>query len=243
MPGPGLAAKWGVIRGMSPNPRTGRGSYTGPMDPVRPLRSVLDDLVGAGEAATDAHRALRAAGHGDLPPDLVTEAMVSFAAVAPPALAEQLAPFVTAQSAAGLDGDGDPAGADPAWGLELIGAASPVEALDELVDPGDLDDAAALDASPVPPTPSELPDDHHDVDLDFGGGVDLTSVTRPRHDTDPPADDLPGDDLPADVELDPGPVLDDGLDDGFADGSPAGPLDAPDDGADDESPDDALPSW
>ncbi len=136
---------------------------------ARPLRAVLDELTGAGRG--DARRLLDEAGHGDLPADLLAEAVVSFAAAAPPALAEHLAPFVTAQSPAALDDAGSRA-TEAEWGLELLATAPAPDVLDVPVDPDGLDDDDGL-GRPEEDAPGEDPDADDllgGLDLDFGAG-------------------------------------------------------------------------
>ncbi|MEV0713124.1 hypothetical protein [Asanoa sp. NPDC050611] len=135
---------------------------------ARPLKDVLTDLVGDPSAAAGA---LAGAGH-DLPPDLVAEAVVSFAGTAPAEVAEHLAPFVTAHS--GVPAESAPA--EPADWAELL-ATAPVEP------DAELDDAAPL----VAPEPADAGLD----ELDFGAGDDTT--TGPGPDLDLDAD--PGGDL------------------------------------------------
>jgi hypothetical protein len=76
------------------------------MASARPLHEVLGDLVGDGSAAHahgDPEAYLAANGHPDLPPDLVAEAVVSYADTAPVDVAEHLAPYVTTHSAVPAD--------------------------------------------------------------------------------------------------------------------------------------------
>ena len=100
------------------------------MDSVRPLRELFDHLAtraadGANGAAPAPRAALDQAGHGDLPADLVAEALVSYAATATPDVAERLGPFVTAHSGVPTP-DGDPAGQlSVADGFGLLTAAAP----------------------------------------------------------------------------------------------------------------------
>jgi hypothetical protein len=116
------------------------------MASVRPLRELLADLVGdtsthSGDAYLAEH------GHPDLPPELVAEAVVSFADTAPPELAEQLAPFVTAHTA----------GQTADW-FDVLTSAQP----DLADDPGDVLDGgpSTEDLGPDPGT-----------ELDFGAGA------------------------------------------------------------------------
>jgi hypothetical protein len=128
------------------------------MADVRPLREVLTDLVGDAGARLDGAGAYLAEhGHADLPPELVAEAVVNFADTAPPEVAEQLAPFVTAHTAGDEGGD---------W-FDLLTSASPgdtTDTLDGAEQPWSGDD---LGADPGP-------------GLDFGAGaVDAMDTPAP----------------------------------------------------------------
>jgi hypothetical protein len=69
------------------------------MTGARPLKDVFADLLGGGDGARpDPEAALAAAGHPDLPPELVAEAVVSYADTAPVEVAEHLSPYVIAHS-------------------------------------------------------------------------------------------------------------------------------------------------
>ena len=140
------------------------------MAAARPLKDVFAELTGDDAARAD--EALAASGHGDLPPDLVAEAVVNYADTAPVEVAEHLAPFVTAHSAVPtldeVDGDAD-------WSA-LLATAPPVEAdLD-----ADLDTPAGADSdAPDAPADATLDDGTLDDgtlgdtaldDVDFGGG-------------------------------------------------------------------------
>lgn len=146
------------------------------MEPVRPLRDVFDGLAnrpagtpgGPGDLGDpgDPAAVLDGAGHSDLPDDLVAEALVSYAATAPPQVAEQLGPFVTAHS--GVPGpDVDPPAElpDPAEGLALLDGAGDVGGWD---DPLDLD-AAGADLLDVP---APVESDHVDPDHADAGATD-----------------------------------------------------------------------
>lgn len=140
------------------------------MSQGRPLRAVLEELL-ADDVARQAHAAdpagvLGDAGHGDLPGDLVAEAIVSFADTAPFEVAEHLAPFVTAHSVVPA-ADGEPPAASA--GLDLLATApdsldgSGVDGLEPPPDwtvPGD---GEAQPDTAAPPLP---------VDLGFGRGAD-----------------------------------------------------------------------
>ena len=170
---------------------------------ARPLKDIFADLVGDATARADA---IPGAGH-DLPPELLTEAVVSFAATAPAEVAEHLAPFVTANSGVpvGTDAAGDP----PDW-TDLF-ATAPVLAPEE---DDDLDAPAAA--------PDDVPAEDQ-LDLDFGGGAGdpgdavstvLDAITEAADDVAgpgaPDVDDVPlDDDLDAQTGLGPAPTLDD----------------------------------
>lgn len=114
------------------------------MASVRPLRELLTDLVGDDAARADGPAAYLAAhGHTDLPPDLVAEAVVSFADTAPPEVAERLAPFVAAHT------DGE----ETVDWFDLLTTAQP-----------DLTESDELDADPEPWT---------DFGTDPGPGLDF----------------------------------------------------------------------
>jgi hypothetical protein len=117
------------------------------MASVRPLREVLADLVGDTDARMSGPEAyLAEQGHGELSPELVAEAVVSFADTAPVEVAEQLAPFVTAHTA-GRPGE---------W-FDLLTSAS-VETADD------------LDGVVEAPEPWSS---DFGADLDFGAGAEL----------------------------------------------------------------------
>jgi hypothetical protein len=126
------------------------------MAAARPLKDVFAELTGDDAARPDA--VLAASGHGDLPPDLVAEAVVNYADTAPVEVAEHLAPFVTANS--GVPAIDQAEGADD-WSALLATAPTVEGGLDPDVDaPG----TAAGDASA-----GDAPAD--DLDVDFGGGA------------------------------------------------------------------------
>jgi hypothetical protein len=146
----------------------------------RPLHELLADLTGDADAARahgDPEAYLAANGHPDLPPELVAEAVVSYADTAPVEVAEHLAPYVTTHSAVPTD---EPPAED--WfGLLTTAPAA------------DLDADPDLDTQPDEPT--SVGEDRPEP-LDFGAGsTDLddepvaaaeTSDTTP--DPDSPAD-------------------------------------------------------
>ncbi len=151
------------------------------MTSARPLHELLGDLVGdAGPAHGDPQEYLAANGHADLPPELVAEAVVSYADTAPVEVAEHLAPYVTAHSAvpAGDESSADwfdlittaPTGeleADPE--LDDLSSSSPDTDTDTDADPGpeldfgtgsaDLLDESLESAAPVESAPSSTSDD------------------------------------------------------------------------------------
>jgi hypothetical protein len=133
------------------------------MAAARPLKDVFAELTGDDAARAD--EVLAAGGHGDLPPDLVAEAVVNYADTAPVEVAEHLAPFVTAHSAVPpldeVDGEAD-------WSA-LLASAPAVEAdLDADLDPDLAPDAVdATDASDIDAPGTD--------DVDFGVGADDVS--------------------------------------------------------------------
>jgi len=136
---------------------------------ARPLKDVFTDLVGDPSATAEA---LAGAGH-DLPPDLVAEAVVSFAGSAPAEVAEHLAPFVTAHSGVPLESELD----EPAGWAELLATAP---------EPDDTDDPDDADA----PFDAPLADHPGAAELAFGAGAgdgpgpDLDLDTDPGGDLD-----------------------------------------------------------
>lgn len=124
------------------------------MESARPLHEVFDALSRG--ALDDPAAALRDAGH-DLPTDLVGDALAHYAGTADVAVAEYLAPFVTAH-AAGED-------VDPAEGLSLL-ASAPA---------GDIDDLDAVDVEPGESLGIAF--GAGSDDLDFGSGAaDVSAV-------------------------------------------------------------------
>lgn len=120
------------------------------MDSARPLHEVFDALSHG--ALDDPVAALRDAGH-DLPADLVGDALAHYAGTADVAVAEHLAPFVTAHEA-GED-------VDPAEGLALL-ASAPA---------GDIDDLDAVAAGAGPGESLGIAFGAGSDDLDFGSGA------------------------------------------------------------------------
>lgn len=127
------------------------------MEPVRPLREVLGDLVGAGPDAAP-EQALDQAGHGGLPGGLVAEAVASYADTAPVEVAEHLAPFVTAYRTSGE-------AADPGAALDLL-VSAPLPAADQ---PGSESSLLATEAEAAVEA-AEDPGPAHADGLDFGAG-------------------------------------------------------------------------
>jgi len=113
-------------------------------DQARSLHEVFASL--AGDDTGDPGAALAAAGHGELPADLLNEAVVSYAEVSPPEVAEHLSPVVLGASE------------DPGLALELLSSAPQVS----------WDD---VPEEPLVEAPGDAPDAADDVpDLDFGLG-------------------------------------------------------------------------
>jgi hypothetical protein len=200
------------------------------MQPARPLRDVLTDLVGEADAAGPAD-VLAANGHADLPDELVAEAVGSFADTSPIEVAEHLAPYVMSDSPVPQP-DAPPV--DLASWLDVVTTAPP---------PTDVDPTALLDDGGVLHEPTYEPaavdvgdlafghghatPDHHVSTVDsFGDGPVFDSVDGTDGGTAPdPADlDHPGD-FPRFPDLDHIPDLD-GSDDH-----------ADDDADDDDAPD------
>ncbi|HEV7651944.1 MAG TPA: hypothetical protein VGP26_27630 [Actinophytocola sp.] len=152
------------------------------MASARPLHELLADLVGDADAVRahgDPEAYLAAHGHPDLPPDLVAEAVVSYADTAPVEVAEHLAPYVTTHSA--VPADEPPA--DDWFGLITTAPA------DDLDPDPDFDD--------VPD--DHVPPDHSGPALDFGtGSVDALDEpsTEDTEDTAHPGDDTGSDGSP-----------------------------------------------
>ncbi|WP_143531997.1 hypothetical protein [Saccharothrix sp. ALI-22-I] len=157
------------------------------MASVRSLRELLADLVGDAGARSGGPKAYLAEhGHPDLPAELVAEAVVSFADTAPPEVAEQLAPFVTAHTS----GQGDGAGWFDLLTSALAGLPEDPDTLDGAPAPRTGDDAG-LDAGPS---------------LDFGAGaadaIDLTAAL----DEEPAVDAAPTGWPDADEQVLPDPA-------------------------------------
>ena len=170
----------------------------------RPLHELLADLVGDADAARahgDPETYLAANGHPDLPPELVAEAVVSYADTAPVDVAEHLAPYVTTHSAVPTD---EPPAED--W-FGLLTTA-PAEDLD--ADPGldvpddqplsaDHDDASRLDFGAGS---TDLDDDAGDTDPDSSGDSGPDSSPESSADSTPSSDDSPDQEPSAWSDLD-----------------------------------------
>jgi hypothetical protein len=158
------------------------------MQPARPLHDVFDELargdLGAGPAG-----ALADSGHGDLPDQLVSEAIVNYADTAPIEVAEHLAPFVKVHS--GMPADPDTGELPAGDGLELLATAPQQIVSDE-------DGAYEADLLEPPAGAGDLSygADPADLDFAFGSGAEAG--------TGVPAIDEPEQDLGAVVE--PGPA-------------------------------------
>lgn len=160
------------------------------MGATRPLREVFAE-VSTGGGGTDPQGVLAAAGHPDLPPDLLGEAVVNYADTASPEVAEHLAPLVTAHTGV-LPGAGHGSGdQDPDWLDALAGA--PQGVTDQAsVDSGGGDPAVDLDGgwqmAPVPGAAEPAAPAHELTDLHFGQG-DQAVVGRPGEEAAAPAAD------------------------------------------------------
>ena len=164
-------------------------------DQARSLHEVFASL--AGDSAGDPGAALAAAGHGELPADLLNEAVVSYAEVSPPEVAEHLSPVVLGASE------------DPGLALELLSSAPqaswddvPEEPVAEAPDAADdaADDVPDLDFGLGDEGPDDLDrlDDLGDLDdLDAPAAAAAPADDVPAFATGEPADDLA---LPEDAE-------------------------------------------
>jgi hypothetical protein len=148
------------------------------MAAARPLREVFAELAGD-EAArhTDPAQLLRDSGHGDLPEDLVSEAVISFADTAPVEVAEHLAPYVAANSAIpAIEADAATNIDPPGW-VEALATAPDIADLDS-PDPSDgldlsegLDDAPELPVAAAQPPSSGEHAPYADVGFGLGDGI------------------------------------------------------------------------
>jgi hypothetical protein len=161
----------------------GVASYSGCMEPARPLRDVFADLV-TDEDARRAHAAdpdgfLQAHGHAELPGQLVSEAIANYADTAPTEVAEHLAPFVMAHSPVPVDGPVDAAGVD---GLHLLATAPAEPYLDDLPEDAlDGADPGAGHAHGHPVDPAGAAGTHDPFDLDFGHGDHIDDMRHVPH--------------------------------------------------------------
>ncbi|HEX5997611.1 MAG TPA: hypothetical protein VFY84_20935, partial [Jiangellales bacterium] len=191
----------------------------------RPLHSVFSELLRDDVArqayAADPGELLGQAGHGELPDDLLAEAIVSFADTAPPEIAEHLAPFVMAHSAVPVH-DGEPP--SPATGLELL-ADAPADAADTF-GADDLD--AVIDGAHSGGDPAAVDSATPLDDLNFGVGA---------RDAGQPADDLLDRPIETPDPMETPPA--DEFDEGPAEQLPLGQIAPEPDGLDGE--DDGLP--
>jgi hypothetical protein len=166
------------------------------MQPARPLRDVFDE-VARGDLGADPAETLAGSGHGDLPDQLVSDAIVSYADTAPVEVAEHLAPFVKVHSAVPA---GD-AGADlPASdGFDLLASApEPIVADDDTTDEPGAGEAGAVDL--------QYPDA---IDFGFGSGADQPGIEAVPSIEDAegvPVEPGPADDLPAPEQTTAEPV-------------------------------------
>ena len=148
------------------------------MEPVRSLRELFSALSGGHSGAeSDPTAMLAAEGHGDLPGDLMAEAIVNYADTAPVEVAEHLSPYVMAHSAV--------PGVDPGAGHLEGSAADGLALLTSAPDPAPVGEDLDGLAPATDPTHLVAPDVHlhdapqdtvHDApaDLGFGHGHDQT---------------------------------------------------------------------
>lgn len=184
---------------------------------ARPLKDIFADLVGDASARPDA---FSGAGH-DLPPDLVAEAVVSFAGTAPAEVAEHLAPFVTANSGVPVEAD-DGLGEAPDW-AELFATAPETDGLG----PAELD--AGLGPADLDETGIDETESGTEVETGAGADGEAGAENEAEFD-DTDLDSRDTDDLGLDGADSDGPELvalragDDSLDfgEGAADGLTAG---------------------
>jgi hypothetical protein len=198
------------------------------MAAARPLKDVFAELTG--DDAARAEEVLAASGHGDLPPDLVAEAVVNYADTAPVEIAEHLAPFVTANSAVPtldeVDGDAD-------WSALLATAPAVGADLDADLVP-DVDAPGATDDDAPGTDDASVDDVDFGVDdVDFGVGAEDASEIDVAAETDRPDDDTSLDAAP----VEDGPAApDDVYDEAGAPIDLSGPSDVDRGGDDDVDP-------
>jgi hypothetical protein len=168
---------------------------------ISPEARSLHEVFGA-LSGSDAPDALFAAsGHADLPPELLTEAIASYADTAPPEVAEHLSPVVLG-AAPDLD-----------LGLELL-ASAPQVTWDDVPpedEAGDVVELLDADADSM----TDLPGDP--FALDFGTGDEPVASAGTAAEADEPAGDAAAavpTETPA-AQLDDS-LVDDSLDDAFS---------------------------
>ncbi len=156
------------------------------MPEARPLREIFDVLAGQAPSGAPAEPTsltalLREGGHGDLPVELVAEALAGYATTAPLPVAEQLSTF-SATWATGLTEDGAP--------------LDPRTALDDGV-AGLVSDAGSVSSDG--PGDAENSDGSHLADVTASQAADWTAAD-PRHEVD--SDPAALDTEPATVDTD-----------------------------------------
>lgn len=136
------------------------------MAPARSLHEIFAGLTGDAAAHGEVAAVLHANGYADLPAELLTQAVVSYAETAPAEVAEHLAPLVMANSP--VPGAEGTALAESGSPLDLL-AAAPTAVLDDAslddagFDAASLDDAV-LDGVPQLDAAVEQTDDAHFLD-------------------------------------------------------------------------------
>jgi hypothetical protein len=137
-------------------------------DQVRSLRELFASVSDpGGHGVGDPTALLAAGGHGDLPGDLMAEAVVNYADTAPLEVAQHLAPFVMAHSAVpgaaeAAHWSGDDAGPDIGEAFALLSTAPHAPDADHPFDPGL--DHAGVEHLVLPDGGAHVaPDPQHDV--------------------------------------------------------------------------------
>jgi hypothetical protein len=186
------------------------------MQPARPLRDVLTDLVGDGDAAGPSE-VLAAGGHSGLPDQLVAEAVGTFADTAPIEVAEHLSPYVMANSAVPLP---DAPEVDAGSWLDAFSGAPVPDADPAALLDGGFDGAPATWYEPTGTDVGDLafghgghPDPHVST-VDDGHDVGDIQWAHDDHATPDPSglDDLPVADTHVPLHLDPSTLDIDGSD-------------------------------
>jgi len=159
------------------------------MQPARPLRDVFDE-VARGDLGAAPADTLADSGHGDLPDQLVSEAIVNYADTAPVEVAEHLAPFVMVHSAVPVD-DAGAADLASGEGLDLLATAP-----EPIVADADVD-------LPEPSVAAGEPSYADALDFGFGSGAgderaDAASSIEDAEGV--PVEPVPADELPQPVE-------------------------------------------